>query len=98
MRDSRLFLRALGGGVGLIAPPITLWIYYLIQYSGIGFDVFIERLLYSTLFAPMLSLAVLVNLLMFFCFIWIDKDDGSAGVLLSTLLYAFLVFGIKLFG
>jgi hypothetical protein len=98
MKNSRIFLRVVGAGVGLIAPPIALWVYYLIQYSGIGFDVFIERLLYSTLFAPMLSLAVLVNLLMFFGFIWLDKDDGSAGVLLSTLLYAFLVFGLKMFG
>jgi hypothetical protein len=97
MKDSRIFLRVLGGAIGLIAPPIVLYLYYLIQYSGIGFDIFIERLIYSTLFAPMLSLAVLVNLLLFFSFIWLDKDDGSAGVLLSTLIYAFVIFGLKLF-
>ena len=97
MKDSRIQLRILGGGIGLIAPPIVLWVYYLLQYAGIEFRVFIERLIYSTLFAPMLSLAVLVNLLLFFCFIWLDKDDGSAGVLLSTLLYAFVIFGLKIF-
>ncbi|HAW52372.1 MAG TPA: hypothetical protein DCX54_08615 [Flavobacteriales bacterium] len=97
MKDSKILLRISGGVIGLIGPPIVLWLYYLIQYSDVGFTVFIERLWYTTLFTPMLSLAVLVNLLLFFAFIWLDKDDGSAGVLLSTLLYAFVIFGLKIF-
>ena len=97
MKNSRTLYRGIGAAVGLIAPPIALWIYYLLKYSALEFSVFIDRLWYSTMFVPMFSLAVLANLLMFFTFIWLDKDDGSAGVLVSTLLYAFIVFGFKLF-
>jgi len=83
--------------MGLIGPPLVMYSYFLVSYRAIGFEVFIDRLLYSTLFVPVLSLCVLINLLLFFIFIWMNKDEGSMGVLLSTILYAFLIFGMKLF-
>lgn len=97
MKDSKYFLRVVGAGIGIIGPPISLYLIYIINYSGLEFKEFINRLLYTSLFAPMLSLAVLINLLMFFGFIWLNKDEGARGVLMSTLLYAFVVFGLKLF-
>ena len=87
----------LGAIVGLVVPIIVLFTYYYIYFRANEFGEFINQLLHSTLFAPVLSLCVLVNLLVFFGFIWLNKDEGSMGVLLSTLLYACLVFGMKLF-
>lgn len=87
----------LGSVIGLIGPPIAMYLFYFFNYSSIEFKVFINRLLYSTLFAPVLSLAVLINLLLFFSFIWLNKDRGAMGVLLSTILYAFVILVMKMF-
>ena len=94
---SKTTLRIIGGLLGLIGPPIALFIFYYFNYSELAFSEFINRLVYTTLFAPMMSLSVLVNLFLFFCFIWINKDEGAQGVLFVTILYAFWIFGMKLF-
>ena len=96
--NQKMTLRLLGGMIGFLGPWVALWSYYQFNFSGIEFSVFLDRLLYTTLFAPMLSLAVLINLFLFFGFIWLNKDDGAMGVLFATILYAFVVFGFKLFG
>ena len=95
--DKRKLTIALGIFLGLIGPLITMYTFYFFNYSALEFEVFIDRLLYSTLFAPVLSLCVLINLLLFFVFIWLNRDEGSKGVLLTTILYALLILGMKLF-
>ena len=90
-------LRLLGAFLGMIGPPIALFIFYYFNYHQLEFQEFVNRLVYTTLFAPMMSLSVLVNLFLFFCFIWMNKDEGAQGVLLITILYAFWIFGMKLF-
>lgn len=90
-------LLLLGLFLGLIGPPIVMYSFFYWNYYEVGFETFINRLLYSTLFAPVLSLCVLINLLLFFTFIWLNRDDGARGVLFSTLLYAFVVLTMKLF-
>ena len=84
--------------IGLIAPLFPLWIFYITKFGSNDFSVFVSRLIYSTLFGPVLSLCALINLLIFFIFIWLNRDGTSWGVLLSTIIYAFIVFGFKLFG
>ncbi|MEQ9062601.1 MAG: hypothetical protein RIE58_00380 [Vicingaceae bacterium] len=91
-------LRITGSIVGLAGPWLALWAYYKLNYASIGFKVFLDRLLYTSFFAPMLSLAVLINLLLFFSFLWLKRDNGAIGVLFATIVYAFVVFGFKLFG
>ncbi len=88
----------LGVVIGLIGPWIGLYIYYYSNFRANPFSVFLDRLLYTTLFGPMLSLAAMMNLLLFFIFIWLNRDEGAMGVLLSTFLYGFVVFALKLFG
>ena len=95
--DKRKLTIALGVFLGLIGPLITMYTFYFFNFNTLEFEVFIDRLLYSTLFAPVLSLCVLINLLLFFVFIWLNKDEGSRGVLLTTILYALLILGMKLF-
>ena len=96
MSNKTIFLIA-GIMVGLIGPPVAMYSFYYFNYRSIEFQVFIDRLLYSTLFAPVLSLCVLINLLLFFSFIWVNKDEGAKGVLFATILYAFVILGMKLF-
>ena len=96
--NNKILLRLIGGIFGLLLPWLALWIYYANNFGNITFGVFLDRLLYTTLFAPMLSLAVLINLFLFFFFIWTNRDDGAMGVLFATILYAFVVFGFKIIG
>ena len=98
MERSRIKLTLLGGATGLVLPWLFLWLYYKYNFSQIDFSLYIERLMVSSLFASMLSLVALVNLLSFFVFIWLNKDDAARGVLFSTFLYAFVVFGFRVLG
>ena len=98
MERSRINLILLGVFTGLVLPLLFLWLYYKYNFSQIDFTLYIERLMVASLFASMLSLVVLINLLTFFVFIWLDKDDAARGVLFSTLLYAFVVFGFRFLG
>jgi hypothetical protein len=95
--SEKLLYRVVGAVLGLLGPPVVMFTYYHFYYGSLEFSVFIDRLLYSTLFAPVLSLCVLINLLLFFGFIWMNKDEGARGVLLSTILYAIVVFTMKIF-
>ena len=88
----------LGSLIGLVFPLLFLWLYYKFNFSQMEFSLYINRLMVSSLFASMLSLVVLINLLTFFVFIWLNRDDAARGVLFSTLLYAFVVAGFRLFG
>lgn len=90
-------LRLLGILSGIVLPWLVLYVIYIFNYPELEFQLFIERLIFSTLFAPLLSICVLFNLLLFFAFIWMDRDNFSWGVLFSTILYAFVIFGLKLF-
>lgn len=98
MERSRISLTLIGGITGLVLPLLFLWLYYKYNFSQIDFSVYIDRLMLTSLFASMLSLVVLVNLLTFFVFIWLNKDDAARGVLFSTLIYAFIIFGFRLLG
>lgn len=90
-------LQIIGFLIGSLGPPLAMYSYYFFDYSQLEFSVFIDRLLYSTLFAPVLSLCVLINLLFFFIFIWMNKDEASKGILLATIIYAFIIVVLKYF-
>lgn len=89
----------IGAGIitGLAGPLLGMYSFYFFNFRATEFDDFIYRLLYSTLFAPVLSVCVVINLLLFFSFIWLDRDEGARGVLFSTIIYAIIVFILKLF-
>lgn len=95
--SEKLILKLAGGLAGLVGPQIAMYSYYLFGYNQLEYSVFIDRLLYSTLFAPVLSVCVIVNLLFFFIFIWLDKDEGAKGVLFTTILYAFVIVAMRIF-
>jgi hypothetical protein len=89
-------LRIIGSVIGLLAPTISLWIFYMWNFPNLPFQTFIQRMMFSNLFAPLLSLCILINLLAFFGFIWTDRDEGARGVLFTTFLYGFVVLILKI--
>ncbi|MBI3503158.1 MAG: hypothetical protein HY063_15330 [Bacteroidetes bacterium] len=82
----------LGAALGLGAPWLTLFIFYLIKYSQISFSEFFKTIILGyNILTPSVSLCVLTNLLVFFIFIWTDRNHSARGVLLSTFIYAAFV-------
>ena len=84
-----------GFSCGLAAPLITLFGFYLVRYSRhISFQKFYQEiLLANNILTPSVSLCVISNLLVFFIFIWTNRNLSAKGVLLSTIIYgAFVMY------
>ena len=85
-----------GAIVGLLSPPITFTIYYFIMHRFVPIVSYIKYLRGGDIFVATLSLCVVPNLLIFFTFIWTDRDKSSKGVVFATILYAFYVAIMKM--
>jgi hypothetical protein len=78
-----------GFAAGMSAPLLTLFIFYLIRYSHLSFRDFYENILVANnIITPSISLCVITNLLVFFIFIWTNRNFSARGVLFSTFVYA----------
>ena len=87
----------LGVSLGVLAPVLTMFGYYLINFHHITLMRFFEHIYKVHIEAPFLSLCVVSNLLVFFIFIWSEKYLSARGVLLSTFLYGGAVVYLKYF-
>lgn len=79
----------LGFTSGMLAPMFTLYIFYLVKYSHMSFYKFyLDVLFANNIVTASVSLCVITNLLVFFIFIWTNRNFSARGVLLSTMIYA----------
>ena len=79
----------LGFTCGMLAPVFTLMIFYLVRYSHLSFQSFITDVLAANdILTSSISLCVIANLLVFFIFIWTNRNLSARGVLFSTFIYA----------
>lgn len=79
----------IGAVCGLIAPFISLFIFYLIMYRNISFSKFFNDIILGYgILLPVISLCVITNLLVFFIFVWTNRNYSARGVLLATFVYA----------
>ncbi|HEY6161912.1 MAG TPA: hypothetical protein VI112_11835 [Bacteroidia bacterium] len=85
----------IGAALGLVAPVIVLLIFYVIRYSHISFGRFLQMVNMEGTFSPRISLCVIVNLLIFYLFIWTNRYYSARGVILATFVYAGLVIYLK---
>ena|SRR5581483_6093905 len=86
-----------GAIVGILTPLVTFTLYYLILHSYMPIVNFINYLKGGDIFVATMSLCVVPNLLLFYIFIWTNRDKSSKGVILATILYAFWVAYNKMF-
>jgi len=86
----------LGAVLGLISPILAMFGYYLYFYSYMTIRGFIHFLQLGNIYTPLLSLSVVINLLVFFIFIWTDRLFSARGVLLATFIYAGIVVYLKI--
>lgn len=78
-----------GFGCGLLAPLATLYVFYLVKFSHISFSKFYMDVLFANnIVTASISLCVITNLLVFFIFIWTNRNLSARGVLFSTFIYA----------
>ena len=86
----------LGFLLGIILPIITILLFYLLKFNDVSIKQFLISLWQKNLFAKIISLAVISNLLLFFIFLWLNYLYSARGVLLSTFLIAFFVVILKI--
>ena len=82
--------------VGLIAP-IVAFVIYVAFYLGDDVVETYNSLVKMNKLTHVISLSALINLLLFFMNIKTDRDKVANGILFATMLYAFLVLGLKFF-
>ena len=82
--------------VGLIAPIVAFVIYVAFYLEADVMETY-NSLVKMNKLTHVISLSALINLLLFFMNIKTDRDKVANGILFATMLYAFLVLGLKFF-
>ncbi|HUX83860.1 MAG TPA: hypothetical protein VMV20_01410 [Chitinophagaceae bacterium] len=84
--------------LGLLCPWLGFLIFYgvkflphRVSFSGFADQIFGNRLL----LAPVLSLCLIVNALVFFLYIRFRKDLTAKGLLVATILYGCVIVVLK---
>jgi hypothetical protein len=85
----------LGFALGLAWPVIVGFIFYFTKFNEQELSNFIEALFELKVFSKFISLCIYPNLLVFFIFIWRNLLYSARGVLMATIILAFIVFIYK---
>lgn len=81
----------------MIAPLITMWLFYLSKFGHMEFIKFIDLMFMGRTISALLSLSLLGNLAAFFLFIWRRRDLAARGVLLTMFVYGIFIVYFKFF-
>lgn len=96
MQKPRLNNFILGTISGLLLPFISLLIYWLWSFKYMNFiPQFFKFLLMGRVLSAVLSLCLIPNLGMFFLFINKEYYKTTRGIILSTLVYGFIIVALK---
>ena len=85
-----------GTFAGLLAP-IVAYVVYVAFYLEVDVEQTFHAIVKMNKLSHVISLSVLINLLLFFMNLKTKRDDMAKGILFATLIYAFIVLGLKLF-
>jgi len=80
---------------GLILPALTLLGFWIIK-SDRGFVDLLQQFQQMDMLSKVVSLTAIPNLLLFFLFIWTNRNFSARGVIFATLLLAFIMLILKL--
>lgn len=83
--------------LGLLSPLIPFLLFYLIGHHEKSLQVFVADIYRTKIFAPLISLCVLINLGLFYLLINKLNYPAARGIILATLIYAFIVAYVKFF-
>jgi len=79
---------------GLLLPPIALVVFWWVK-SELGLWNFLLRFQAMGMLSKVLSVVTVPNLLLFFVFIWTQRNFSARGVIFATLLMAFVMLILK---
>ena len=80
---------------GLVFPALTLLGFWIIK-SDRGFVDFLQQFQQIGMLSKVVSLSAIPNLLLFFLFIWTNRNFSARGVIFATLLLAFVMVILKI--
>jgi hypothetical protein len=81
---------------GIIAPALTLYLYCRLTFPLSTFMEEIEKFNSRNVLSHVVSLSVLINLLLFFIFIWTKKENSAKGVIGATIIYGLFIAYLQL--
>lgn len=92
------FNNAVSGVVsGILLPVIAFMIFFLSTRKGISLPQYFHKMTEANNVTEIMSVAVFANIIIFLLFNRLDMLRASRGVIGVTIVWAMLVFGIKLF-
>ncbi|MDX9904942.1 MAG: hypothetical protein RB288_12785 [Bacteroidales bacterium] len=98
MRFSARFNNILSGVIGGIIIPLTAFIvFFLFTRKGLSFSGYLDKIAEAGNVSEVMSISVFANIVIFLIFNRLDMLRAAKGVLGITIVWAFAVFGIKLF-
>lgn len=87
---------AIGFAVGIIANTIGVLL-YILMFSDRGVSESLEAAVEAEQVGSLLALGAVLNLVAFFGFLKIRRDERARGVLLATVLTALVILYYKIF-
>jgi len=78
----------------LVLPALTLVGFWILK-SDRGFVDFLRQFQEMNMLSKVVSLTAIPNLLLFFIFIWTNRNFSARGVIFATILLAFLMLILK---
>lgn len=98
MRFRERYNNILSGIIGGIIIPVTAFlIFFLVTRNGLSFSQYLNKIADAGNVSEVMSISVFANIVIFLIFNRLDMLRASKGVLGITIVWAFAVFGIKLF-
>ncbi|HUX59313.1 MAG TPA: hypothetical protein VMV77_20240 [Bacteroidales bacterium] len=82
---------------GLVLPFIVGLIIYLFSHGHISLSSYLARILDANIITHSITICVFSNIFVFLIFNRFDMLRASRGVLAMTIIWAVIVFGVKLF-
>ena len=87
----------LGLGLGLLTSFLISFVVFLSSNPGFTAADYFNIYVNGKILAPVLSVALVGNLGLFFLFLRLDKDMISKGILSATMVVGVLIFILKFF-
>jgi hypothetical protein len=83
---------------GLLLPVLVAFIVYLFSPGNLSIQPYIARILETHIITHSISICVFSNIIIFLIFNRFDMLKASQGVLAITIIWAVIVFALKIFG
>lgn len=81
---------------GIILPPLFMAIYFFVNVDGeLGYAEYFKEMVKERIFPALVAVSAIINLLLFYVFLHKEKWRAGRGVILATMIYAFIMLGFK---